>query len=263
MSDLVKKAEEAARAGGAVLLEWRGRINVREKGPSDLVTEADLASQDTIRCILMDAFPDHGFISEEAPTDRGQQPEYCWIVDPLDGTTNYVHGMRQFCVSVALERNGEVQAGCVFDPNSGECFTAARGHGAFVNGERLGTSATRELAQALVAVSFPPKVRADSVHIREFVRCLLQCRSVRRMGSAALNLCYLAAGRLDAFWARNIQAWDVAAGILFIEEAGGIVTGLDGEAFKLAQPPFIAASTRELHAALTRLVRAAELEETR
>ena len=260
MENFVEKCEEAARAGGAVLLDWVGRINVREKAPSDLVTEADLASQEAIRRVLMSAFPAHGFISEEEPLDRRDQPEYCWIVDPLDGTTNYVHGMHHFCVSVALERNGEVQAGAVFDPYSGECFTAQRGGGAFVNGQRLATSATSDLSRALVAVSFPPRVTAESVHIREFVQCLLQARSIRRMGSAALNLCYLAAGRLDAFWARNIQAWDVAAGILLVQEAGGTVTGLDGGPFSLAQPPFIAASTNRLHSVLTALVRKAEID---
>jgi myo-inositol-1(or 4)-monophosphatase len=254
MPDFLSVCEEAARSGGDVLLNWIGRISVREKAPADLVTEADVASQEAIRQIILGAFPSHGFISEEAPVERRSQPDYCWIVDPLDGTTNYVHSMPHYAVSVALEHRGRLIAGTVFDPSNGETFTAEAGCGAFLNGEPLKTASTKELAQALVAISFPPRVLPDSIHIRDFTRTVIASQSIRRLGSAALNLCYVAAGRLDAYMAREIQSWDVAAGALLVREAGGTLTGIDGLPFSLDRPPFVAAATAELHAEVLALV---------
>jgi myo-inositol-1(or 4)-monophosphatase len=247
MPNYLTVCEQAARAGGAVLLDWIDRFEVKEKGPSDLVTEADLTSQRVIREFLLGTFPEHGFLGEEGVDERGSGS--CrWIVDPLDGTTNYAHRLPQFCVSVALEDAGEVIAGTIFDPMSGECFTAAAGQGAWLNGKPIRVSKVTELGQALAAVSFPARVPRGSPLIQDFIEVLHQAQAIRRMGSSALNLAYLAAGRLDAYWATDTKTWDVAAGWLLVQEAGGVVTGLGGEPRNLAHPHFVAAATPSLHA---------------
>lgn len=247
MSDYLEVCEQAARRGGAALLEWVDRFAVREKGPSDLVTEADLASQQAIKEVLLGTFPDHAFLGEEdiePPLDR----PFRWIVDPLDGTTNYVHQLPQYAVSVALEHQGQLLAGTVFDPVSGECFTAAAGRGAYLNGKRLHVSQIETLDRALVVASFPAKVQRGAPEIADFVEVLLEAQALRRTGSAALNLSYVAAGRFDAYWATETKAWDVAAGFLLIQEAGGLVTDLTGGPYVLNRPRFIAAATAPLHA---------------
>ena len=260
MYEYITVCEQAARAGGTVLLDWQGRFNVREKAPADLVTEADLASQETIRQMLLSAFPDHGFLGEEdtdtsdalektSPTGD-QRPEFRWIVDPLDGTTNYVHRLNGFCVSVALERKGNIIAATVFDPVSGECFTAEAGKGAFLNGQPIRTSNISQIGEALVAVSFSPKVRRSSPDVAAFVQVLEVAQAIRRLGSAALNLSYLAAGRLDAYWASSVKTWDVAAGVLLLKEAGGTITAIDGSPLDLDRPAFAAAATQTLHGRL-------------
>ena len=253
MSDYLEVCEQAAKDGGEVLLEWLGKIHVREKGPKDLVTEADLAAQTVIRDRLLGTFPTHDFLGEEDWADDSTShatPEpgrNRWIVDPLDGTTNFVHGLHGFSVSVALECAGELVAGTVYDPISKECYTASRGGGAYLNGNRLAVSPCTEIAEALVASSFSAQVDRDSDEITRFVDVLVACQALRRLGSAALNLSYLAAGRLDGYWASSVKTWDVAAGVLLVLEAGGIVTGLDGNPLDLAQPHFAAASTPILH----------------
>jgi myo-inositol-1(or 4)-monophosphatase len=224
-----------------------GRFTVREKGPADLVTQADMASQEAIRQIIRDHFPDHAFVSEEDDTHIAEGYQSRWIVDPLDGTTNYVHQVPHYAVSVAYEHRGEVVAGAVFDPVRDECFTAAKGAGARLNGRPIRASRVVDLSQALVAASFSAKVEADSPEIDQFIRVLLACQGVRRTGSAALNLCYVAAGRFDAFWAMSTKAWDVAAGMLLVLEAGGIVTSLSGRPLDLAQPHPVASATAALH----------------
>jgi myo-inositol-1(or 4)-monophosphatase len=246
MPDYLTTCEQSARAGGAVLLDWMDRFNVREKGPSDLVTEADLASQQVVSEHLLAAFPDHGFLGEEAQPRPGGSA-FRWIVDPLDGTTNYAHRLPQFCVSVALESKGRVLVGTIYDPLSKECFTAAAGQGAYLNGSRLAVSQVTQLPTALAAVSFPARVPRGSPLITDFIEVLHQAQAVRRMGSSALNLAYLAAGRLDAYWATDTKIWDVAAGWLLVQEAGGVVTGLGGKPCDLEKPSFVAAATPELH----------------
>jgi myo-inositol-1(or 4)-monophosphatase len=250
MADFVRLCEEAARAGGAVLLDWVGRIQAREKGPADLVTEADLASQEVIRKVLLGAQPDFDFVGEEDPPEQRLHGEYRWIVDPLDGTTNYVHQFPGYAVSVALAKGDSMVAGAVFDPVAKACFAAAAGQGAFLNGHRIKVSGIKEVSAALVAASFAAKVVPGSVMIDEFVRVLLAAQSVRRLGSASLNLCYVATGWLDAYWARETKVWDVAAGALIVREAGGTITGLAGGPFTLSDPRFVAAATPELHAQL-------------
>jgi myo-inositol-1(or 4)-monophosphatase len=254
MLDYLTTCEQAARAGGAVLLDWMGRFAVREKGPSDLVTEADVASQQVIRDHLLAAFPEHGFLGEEEPAATQRRP-FRWIVDPLDGTTNYAHGLPQFCVSVALEHEGRTLVGVIYDPVSQECFRGAAGDGAYLNGRRIAVSGVTQLSASLAAVSFPARVPRGSPLIADFIEVLHHAQAMRRMGSSALNLAYLAAGRLDAYWATDTKVWDVAAGWLLVQEAGGVVTGLSGQTCSLDRPSFVAAATPQLHQQLLALLK--------
>lgn len=255
-------AEQAARAGGRVLVDMLGRAQIYEKGPKDLVTEADKLSQHVIESILLNAFPHHKFIGEESfapswedvPASGGELPVWRWVVDPLDGTANYVHNLPGFAVSIGLEQGGKVLAGAVFDPILNECYVAASGQGAFLNGRRLRVSDCRQMRDAMVAASFPANVERSDPEIVTFGEILVASQSLRRLGSAALNLSYLAAGRIDAYWATRVKPWDVAAGALLVHEAGGVITAVDGSPFQLSHPKFAAAATPELHAQLVSLL---------
>jgi myo-inositol-1(or 4)-monophosphatase len=253
--DFLPLCERAARAGGQALLDWIGRFGVQEKGPFDLVTEADLASQEAIRRVLLAECPQHQFVSEEGPTEARFDADYCWVVDPLDGTTNYVHQVPHYAVSVALVERGQVTTGVVYDPLADECFAAARGRKARLNGREIHTSKVDQLGQALVAASFAARVDFPSREVDQFVATLELCQAVRRTGSAALNLCYVAAGRFDAFWAESTKAWDIAAGSLLVEEAGGVVTHVGGGPLTLAAPHPAASANPALHRQFCELLR--------
>ena len=248
---LASLCESAARAGGQALIDWGGRFQAREKSAADLVTDADLASQEAIRAKIAAKFPDHVFLGEEgAGSDLAElagEKRPCWIVDPLDGTTNYVHGFPFFSVSVAVALGEQILAGVIYNPLTEDCFQAVRGGGASLNGSSLMTSDVERMSQSLVAVSFPPGVHEDNPDLRNFLSVVGKTQAVRRTGSCALNLAHLAVGQLDAFWAHSIQPWDVAAGILLIREAGGVVSACDGGPFKLWDADFLAASTGPLH----------------
>jgi len=261
MPDHLDVCEAAARAGGRVLVEWSGRFGVSQKAHRDLVTEADFAAQREIRRIVLGEFPGHGFIGEESLPEAAAAPPgpdgLCWIVDPLDGTSNYVHGFPAYCVSVALARGDEILVGAIYDPVRDECFTARAGGGAALNGRAIRAAATTQPIDALVAVSFPPHVAADSSAVADFLAVLPHVHSVRRTGSTAINLAYIACGRLDAFWVRRISSWDVAAGLLLVAEAGGVIGPFAGGPpgrVALDQPAFIAAATPHLLDALGRLL---------
>ncbi len=253
--------EEAARAGGQILREMRGRINPREKAPNDFVTEADLASQETIRQVIARTFPEHGFLGEEGSQQPVQAnlvtvdefPAYCWVVDPLDGTLNYTRQLPNYSVSIALRHHDRVICGVVYDPVLDECFSAEAGEGALLNGEPIGTSSCQQLRHALIAASLPTEIPRGSEEVDRFVAVMHEAQSIRRLGSAALNLCYLAMGRLDAYWATCVKIWDVAAGQLVVTEASGAMTRLDGTPFDLDRPQFVAAATRELNSELITL----------
>ncbi len=259
MSELVhflEVCEAAARAGARELVRLQGRFKSREKGPKDLVTDADLASQHAIERTVHAAFPHHAFVGEEGSVDAAAgEVEYRWIVDPLDGTANYVHGLRPYAVSVALARGDELLAGVILDPTHDECFSARRGGGAWCNGERLRVSDCRNLHSAMMAASFAANVQRDSEEMRHFIEVSLECQSLRRLGSAALNLCYVAAGKLDAYWSTSVKSWDVAAGLLIVSEAGGVVTAADGSALQLDRPRMAVAATTQLHAELIAVLR--------
>lgn len=244
--------EKAARVGGNVLRDHWGRVQAREKNPADLVTEADIASQRAIRDVLLGAFPDHGFLAEENESIESRQDSLRWIVDPLDGTTNFVHGIPTYAVSIGLEQAGKLLVGVVYEPAIDRCYSAAFQEGAFVDGQRLHASQTTELAKAVVATSFPPRIRKSAPEIVRFLAVLTRCRATRRSGSTALNLCWVAAGQFDAYWTYATRPWDVAAGGLIVREAGGAFTGPGGREFDLAEASFVAAATPALHQELCR-----------
>jgi len=252
-----KVCEAAVRAAGAMLVQRMGRVKVREKGPSDLVTEADLASQAMVRRSILGAFPDHTVLAEEDPPEPTARGEYRWILDPLDGTTNYVHRYPFFSVSLALERNRELLVGAIYNPIADELFTAAAGQGAFLNGTRLQASQVTELSQAVASAGLPAAVRRDSLDLAVFIEASIRCQSIRRSGSAALNLAYLAAGRVDVFWSFSTKLWDVAAGALLIREAGGIISRPDGTPYALEDGQFLAAANPVLHKQMLELIRGA------
>ncbi len=254
----LETCETAVREAGKVVLDWVDRFEPRQKrAPNDLVTQADLASQETVSRILCKAFPDHVIVGEEnqAGHETASGDRFRWIIDPVDGTTNFVHRVPHYAVSLALEHQGDVLVGAVFDPNADECFMAARGRGATLNGQPMAVSRIATLPDALAAVGFPYDVHHQSPDLRVFLEAAIKCQAVRRTGSAALNLAYLAAGRFDLYWSFSTHVWDMAAGILLVSEAGGTVTGPDGGPLELDTGQFLAAATPELHAELLDMVR--------
>ena len=254
IEQLLATCETAVRAGGEQLLAWRGRFYAREKADRDLVTDADLASQEAIRRVILSVFPDHGFLGEESPNLRELSRPACWIVDPLDGTTNYVHDFPFYAVSVAVAQEGRLAAGAIFDPLREELFLAAAGWGAKLAGRSIGPSCTTELEAALLAVSFPAKMHLEMPDVKAFLQAAPRCRAVRCSGSAALNLAYVACGRLDAHWAFETHPWDSAAGVLLVQEAGGVATSVLGKDYDLASGDSLAAATPELHQNLLPLI---------
>src|SRR5262245_8329321 len=227
-------AQEAARRGAAVLAEWRQRFSVREKGRADLVTDADVGSQNAIRAYLTGLFPGHAFLGEEGPESKsrpGPGAPPTWIVDPLDGTTNYVHDCPLYCVSIGLQIAGALVVGVVYDPSRQEMFHAAKGQGAWLNEQRLQTSTTAKLDEALLATGFPPDLRAQEQALDWWRYFSFNARSLRRTGSTALNLAWLAAGRFDGYWGFDNHVWDVAGGVVIVREAGGIITNPDGSKY--------------------------------
>lgn len=239
-------AVAAAMAAGEILRSNFGREQaVRYKGEVDVVTEVDEQAERKIGGMLRDAFPDYGMLAEEGGASPGAS-EHRWIVDPLDGTVNYAHGLPVFCVSIALERSGEVVLGVVHDPIRGETFVAERGGGATLNGRPIRVSATDELIRALVVTGLPYDREEMPAAIELFTRFAHLTQGMRGLGSAALDVCYVAAGRLDGYYERGVRPWDVAAGALILEEAGGRVTDFRGE--KLDLEGFeIVASNATLH----------------
>ena len=221
---------------------------VREKAPKDFVTDADIAAQQCIERRIHEVFPDHQFLGEESPhskIDRDQlaQVDWLWVVDPLDGTVNYVHRMPNFAVSIALMNRGKTVLGVVYDPMADELYQAVRGSGATCNGVPLHSSRCTQLDQALIAASFPPQVQRESLEVAQFVEVLVRSQSMRRLGSAALNLCYVAQGRLDAYWASVLKVWDIAAGALIASEAGASISRLDGDPFNAWDGQLVSAGT--------------------
>lgn len=256
-------AIDAAKAGAKELMLRRDSRKVREKGPKDLVTDADLASQRAIRSRLLGAFDGYAFVGEEAGENdppsavlqgHSDAPP-CWVVDPLDGTVNYVHRLQSFAVSIGLYAQGKMRLGVIYDPVSDELFTAIDGGGAFCNQRSIRVSDCQQIGDSLLACSFRAGVKSDDPEVARFVRILEQCRSLRRLGSCALNMCYVAAGRLDAYWATNVQAWDVAAGTVIAREAGAKLTAYDGGVFDDWKPQFCVSGSLAIQQTLVSLLR--------
>jgi myo-inositol-1(or 4)-monophosphatase len=256
---LLNFAIQTARDAGRVLAERFGRsLNITNKSEIDLVTESDLASERLIIDRIKTHYPRHAILAEESgasePADRERQSDWLWIIDPLDGTTNYAHGYPCFCVSIGLENKGRMELGVVYDPIRDEMFTAERGRGAALNDRRIRVSPTPHLASALLCTGFPYDVRERGEFARHFTNFIMHAQGVRRDGAAALDLAYVAAGRFDGFWEEGLRPWDVAAGILLIEEAGGRVSNYAGEAFDIYTPPILA-SNGLLHEEMMQVLR--------
>lgn len=249
-------AADAALAAGALQRTYfRSALNITKKGRIDLVTEADVAVEREIQSRIHARFPDHAFLGEESgPSSGATGASHRWIVDPIDGTTNFAHGLALFCVSIGLEIDGRMAVAAVYDPMAGELFTAERGGGAYLNGRRLQVTTESAIVNGLLVTGFPYAPgdrRAEQLDI--FAEMLAEAQAVRRLGSAALDLCLVAAGRFDGFWEQGLQPWDVAAGGLIVEEAGGRVSDYHGAAFD----PFarqIVASNGALHQGLLDLI---------
>ena len=242
MSKELEAAVTAVKAAGEVLRNDFGQHQeVKYKGEVDLVTRADKNAEQTIKEVLQETFPNYGMLAEEGG-ELKSEGNVRWIVDPLDGTTNYAHGLPLFCTSIALERGSEVVLGVVHDPMSNETYTAERGSGATLNGEPIGVSDTDEPIRALLATGFPYDRNEVPVALEIFGQFALRTQSMRRLGSAALDLCYVAVGRLDGYYERGVKAWDIAAGVLILREAGGKVTDYSGHELDLESGEVVASN---------------------
>ncbi len=242
---VIHVAIEAARAAGEFLLESVGKVrNIeRKKGEErNLVSEIDRGSEKKIIDAIRQKYPSHTILAEESGGSAASS-EYKWVIDPLDGTTNFLHGVPIFSVTIAVERNGEVVAGVVYDPNLREMFTAEKGSGAFLNGERMRVSSAPSLIKSLLVTGFPYDIAENPEHAAQhFVNFLMEAQGIRRLGSAAMDLSYVAAGRFDGFWEVHLNPWDMAAGMLFVREAGGKVTDFHGNDSTIYTPQVLASN---------------------
>lgn len=249
-------AIETAREAGHILMEKFGRITVTKKGDINLVTEADLASEAHIIERIKSYHPKHSILAEESGEAIviGGDTKWKWIIDPLDGTTNYAHGYPCFCVTIALEHEGEIVVGVTFDPTRNELFAAERGHGASLDGKPIRVSSTEKLGDALLVTGFPYDFKQKPNFARHLNEFLFHSRGVRRDGSAAIDLAYVACGRFDGFWEEGLNPWDIAAGKLLIEEAGGVLSYYDGSELSIYKPP-ICASNGAIHSQMLEVLR--------
>jgi myo-inositol-1(or 4)-monophosphatase len=237
-------AIQTARDAGSILLEKFGRkLTVSKKGDINLVTEADLAAEALIVERIKSYYPKHAILAEESGITEVAGSEYKWIIDPLDGTTNYAHGYPCFAVNIALEHDGEIVVGVTYDPTRDEMFAAEKDQGATLNGRKITVSKTEDLKDALLVTGFSYDFAQRPDFINHFKQFLLHARGVRRDGSAALDLAYTACGRFDGFWEEGLNPWDMAAGILLVKEAGGTITNYSGAPFSIYNPPMCASNS--------------------
>ena len=242
-------AESAALKAGNYLISQLGHVQVKEKNPGDFVTQADFESQRIIHDLIKSEFPGHGFLGEEGDQEQDlDRTDYIWIVDPIDGTTNFIHQLPSFSVSIALRYKGQMIVGCIHDPFLNETFLATRGGGAFLNGSPISSSKATQTAGSVVVCSLPRDLNRDSVELHRLIAVLCDSdATLRRLGSAALNLCYVAMGRIDSYWSTFAKIWDVAAGALILSEAGGVMTNLEGQEFDWNDIRFVASGTSQLN----------------
>ena len=235
------------RAGAMQRAAFGGELAVSKKGTIDLVTDVDVAIERMFRALVGERYPGHDVLGEELGAPSGDRPpsSHCWIFDPIDGTTNFTHGLPIFCASLALEIEGTLAVAAVYDPSRDELFTAERGRGAWLNGQRVHVSAVPALVDALLVTGFPYTVHTDPDEtLGLFGRFVTRSRAVRRLGSAALDVCYVAAGRMDGFWEQGLGPWDIAAAALLVEEAGGRISDLDGRPFQARTGRLLATNGR-------------------
>jgi len=253
---LTTAIEAVVRAGDLQMARFGQHIQVDKKGTIDLVTEVDLAVEHMFRAMIAERFPSHQILAEELGGAAVAPAGPCWIFDPIDGTTNYAHGLPIFCASLGLEIDGVAEVAAVYDPNRRELFSAERGSGAFLNGKPMRVSSASRLVDALLVTGFPYDVhaRVDEI-VGLFAAFVGEARAVRRLGSAAIDLCWVAAGRMDGFWENDLNAWDVAGGALIVAEAGGRVTGMDGKPFSSRGREVLATNGR-LHGAMLDVITA-------
>jgi myo-inositol-1(or 4)-monophosphatase len=235
----LETAEAIAREAGALLMDYFGRVGFQLKGEFDLVTEADKASEKLVVERLVQHFPQHSIMAEEGGGHETSR-EFRWYVDPLDGTTNFAHGYPVFNVTLALEQAGEMIAGVVFDPTRNEMFRAEKGGGTFLNADRVRVSKALRLQDSLVSTGFPSQNRNSNANIHFYHQMAMSTHGVRRGGSAAIDLAYVACGRLEAFWEFGLKPWDLAAGVLLVREAGGRCTTMFGEEHRIGASTLLA-----------------------
>jgi myo-inositol-1(or 4)-monophosphatase len=256
MHPMLNTAVKAARKAGSIITRASSdldKLTVRRKQQNDFVSEVDHAAEEAIIGVLHEAYPGHGFLGEESGY-KDREAEYLWVIDPLDGTTNFLHGFPQYCVSIGLLHKGVPTQAVVFDPNRNELFTATRGVGAYLNDRRIRVSKTDKLEDALMGTGFPFR---EIVNLEDYIRMMRNvmktCSGVRRPGAAALDLAWVACGRIDGFWEMGLSPWDMAAGALLIREAGGLVGDFAGED-RFLESGRIAASNGKIFAALLKLL---------
>jgi myo-inositol-1(or 4)-monophosphatase len=253
MHPMLNIAVRAARKAGSIINRASldgSSLNVRSKRANDFVTQVDGAAEQAVMEIVRKSYPDHGFIAEESG-ETAADAEYLWIIDPLDGTTNFIHGFPQYCVSVAVQHKGSLAHAVVYDPTRNELFTASKGGGAFLNDRRMRVSKCQKLDDALVGTGFPFKeLERIDLYTRQLKRLMRTSSGVRRAGAAALDLAYVACGRLDAFWELGLAKWDMAAGALLIAEAGGLIADVTGEQDFMQTGDVIAATPKVFPALL-------------
>ncbi|MDO8953261.1 MAG: inositol monophosphatase family protein [Gammaproteobacteria bacterium] len=253
MHSMVNIAVRAARKAGEVItrsLDKMGSINITEKGPNDFVTEVDKAAEEAILYTLGKAFPEHSYLTEETGEIINGDPNSIWIIDPLDGTTNFIHGLPQYCVSIAFQQNGVIEHGVIYHPLTQDLFTASRGQGAQLNGKRIRVSKQNRFEGAMISCNIP----RDPNYMKQYCEWMTELHDkvagFRKTGSTALDLAYLAAGYTDAFWTTSLQPWDMAAGSLLVREAGGIVTDLEGGVNFMEQRTIIASNPKLIKSVL-------------
>ena len=252
-------ANAALKAARALVRDFGEveQLQVSVKGPGEFVSTADLKSERTLKSELRRARPAYAMLFEESGSETGSDPRHRWIVDPLDGTTNFLHGIPHFAISIALERDGEIIAGVIYEPVRDEMYWAEKGAGAYVNDRRLRVSARRQLGEAVIGTGMPFGERADyDVYMATLAAVMGATSGIRRMGSAALDLAYVAAGRFDGFWEFGLAPWDIAAGILLVREAGGYVSDMAGGHGMMGSGDVLAANTH-LHLPLAALIKEA------
>ena len=248
ISPLLNIAIQAARRSSRIILRYvdqLDKIERSEKNQNDFVTQVDKLSEEMIIEEIQKAYPTHTIIAEESGKHQKNNDDYCWIIDPLDGTRNFMHGFPQFAISIAIAKKNTIEFGVIYDPIRQELFTATRGQGAYLNNRRMRVSQTKNLAQALIGTGFPfhDKQQVKN-YLSTFETIFTSCGDIRRTGSAALDLAYVAAGRLDGFWESDLEIWDIAAGSLMIQEAGGLITDFQGGKKYLDSGCVIAANTK-------------------